>query len=162
MEGFLKTGFSKTSSLKLINSSFINNNEQDYFSTIDLGVVDLKNGNLEIVKKGAAPTYIIHSDGEYEVIKINTLPIGIFNGEKGKIRKTVLKKDDILVMASDGITDALSKEDWIIDALSAINSKNTEYIAETIMKIAEAAKGGSDDDKTVIVAKLCLTDEKTA
>ena len=41
---------------------------------------------LEIVKKGAAPTYIMRSDGEFDVIKSNTLPIGVFGGEKGKIK----------------------------------------------------------------------------
>lgn len=153
LEEFLKTGFSKASSVKLINSSFLNSGENDCFSTIDLGIADLKNGEFEIVKKGAAPTYIMRADGEFDVIKTNTLPIGVFGGEKGKIKKIVLNENDIIVMASDGISDALNKEDWIIDALAAINSDNPEHIAETIMKIA-AASDTDSDDKTVIVTKL--------
>ena len=152
LEEFLKTGFSKASSVKIINSSFLTTESEDIFSTIDLGIVDLKNGDFEIVKKGAAPTYIMRANGDFDVIKNNTLPLGVFGGEKGKIKKTVLMPDDIIVMASDGISDAINKEDWIVDALSAINSTDTEHIAETIMKIAVTSE--SDDDKTVIVGKL--------
>ncbi len=153
LEEFLKTGFSKASSVKLINSSFLSCDEHDSFSTVDLGIVDLKNGDFEIVKKGAAPTYIMRADGEFDVVKTNTLPIGVFGGEKGKIKKTILNENDLIVMASDGISDALNKEDWIIDALAAIKSDNPEYIAETIMKIA-ATSDEENDDKTVIVSKL--------
>ena len=46
-EEFLKTGFSKSTSVKLINSSLLYNFQQDNSSTIDLGILDLKNGELE-------------------------------------------------------------------------------------------------------------------
>lgn len=154
LEEFLKTGFSKDSSVRLINSSILNTGEQDFFSTVDLGIIDMKNGNFEIIKKGAAPTYIMRADGEFEIIKSNTLPMGIFNGEKGKLKKTYLKENDIIVMASDGITDSVSREDWIIDALCAINSKEPEYIAEMLLKISQTADQAGGDDKTVIVSKL--------
>lgn len=154
LEEFLKTGFSKDSSVKLISSSFLNSGEQDFSSTIDLGIIDMKNGDFEIIKKGAAPTYIMRADGEFEIIKSNTLPMGIFNGEKGKLKKTFLCENDIIVMASDGVTDSVPGEDWIIDALCAINSREPEYIAEMILKISQTADKAGGDDKTVIVSKM--------
>lgn len=153
LDKFLKTGFSKASSVKLINSSFINSDIKESSSTVDLSIIDLKNGQLDIIKKGASPTYILRADGECEVISSNTLPLGVFGGEKGKIKKSYLAENDIIVMASDGVCDAIDKEDWIIDALYAMKSKNPEDIATTLLKIAVSAKG-ADDDKTVIVSKL--------
>ena len=154
LEEFLKTGFSKSASIKLINSSLICNSESDFFSTIDLSIMDLKNGEVEIIKKGACPTYIKHANGEYEVIRNNSFPVGVIRGEKNTVNKIKLKENDIIIMISDGIFNSLEKEDWIIDALKAINSNDPDYISDTILKIALSTKNKDNDDMTVIASKV--------
>ena len=154
LEEFLKTGFSKSASIKLINSSLIFNSESDYFSTIDLSIVDLKNGELEIVKKGASPTYIKRANGEFEIIRDNTFPVGVTDSIKNNIKKLRLKENDIIIMISDGIFNCLNKEDWIIDALKAIKSDDEDCISDLIMKIATSTENKDKDDMTVIVSKI--------
>lgn len=156
LEEFMKTGFSRTASVKLINSSLICNSDNEFFSTVDLGIVDFKTGELETIKKGACPTYIKHSNGEYEVIRNDSLPLGVVRNENSTVKKTRLYKDDIVVMATDGICDSLRKEDWIIDALKAIKSDDIECIADTILKIALCTDNKNKDDMTIIVSKLKL------
>ena len=154
MEEFLKTGFSKTTSVKLINSSLMCSGESDYFSTIDLSILDLKNGELEILKRGACPTYIKKADGEFIVIKNNSFPAGIVENKDDIINKIKLSKDDMIIMLSDGIYDSIDKEDWIVDALKAIKSDDPDIISDTLLKIARTTKNKDKDDMTVIVSKV--------
>lgn len=154
LEEFLKTGFSKSASIKLINSSLICNSENDYFSTIDLSIMDLKNGEVEIIKKGACPTYIKHANGEFEIIRNSSFPLGVIRGEQNQINKVKLKENDIIIMISDGIYNAVEKEDWILEALKAINSDNPDYISDMILKIATSTKNKDNDDMTVIASKV--------
>ena len=154
LEEFLRTGFSKSTSVKLINSSLMFNRENDYFSTIDLSIFNLKSGELEILKKGACPTYIKKSNGEYLVIEKDSLPIGIIDEEECVTDIVKLRENDIIVMVSDGIYSAIEKEGWIIEALKAIKSDDPEIIADTLLKIATSTKNKDKDDMTVIVNRL--------
>ncbi len=156
MEEFLKTGFSKSTSVKLINSSLLYNFQQDNSSTIDLGILDLKNGELEILKKGACPTYIKKKTGEYSVIRSTGFPVGILD-ETDKIQKIKLSEGDILIMISDGIYNAVSSEDWILEALKAINSDDPDIISDTLLKICLSTKRKDEDDMTVIAGRVCLS-----
>ena len=153
LEEFLKTGFSKSASVKLINSSLMCNKENDYFSTIDLSIMDLKNGELEILKKGACPTYIKKANGEFLVIRNNSFPAGIIDETKEKTQKIKLSENDLIIMLSDGIYDSIDKEDWIIEALKAINSNDPDVISDLILKIAQSTENKDRDDMTVIVSK---------
>ena len=154
LEDFLKTGFSKRSVLNLINATLLLGPDKDYFSTVDLFVVNLKNLDAEFVKKGAAATYIFRENGEYDIIKGNTLPIGIAKNTREQVRKMRLNVNDLVVMASDGVVEAIDKEDWIVDAVNATNIYVPEELADIIIKIARSAKGEQADDMTVIVTRI--------
>ena len=156
MEEFLKTGFSKTTSVKLINSSLLYNFQQDKTSTIDLAILDLKNGELEILKKGACPTYIKKKNGEYKIIRSTGFPIGIYD-DTDKTERLKLSDGDILVMASDGVYNAVTTEDWILEALKAINTDNPDIISDTLLKISLSTKRKNEDDMTVIASRICLS-----
>lgn len=154
LEDFLKTGFSKRSVLNLINATLLLGPDKDYFSTVDLFVVNLKNLNAEFVKKGAAATYILRENGEYDIIKGNSLPIGIAKTGREQVRKMRLSEGDLIVMASDGVVEAIDKEDWIIDAAQAAMVFSPDELAEIIIKIAQSAASDNKDDMTVIVTKI--------
>ena len=156
MEEFLKTGFSKTTSVKLINSSLLYNFQQNKTSTIDLAILDLKNGELEILKKGACPTYIKKKNGEYKIIRSTGFPVGIYD-DTDKTERLKLSDGDILVMASDGIYNAVTTEDWILEALKAINTDNPDIISDTLLKISLSTKRKDEDDMTVIASRICLS-----
>ncbi len=156
MEEFLKTGFSKSTSVKLINSSLLYNFQQDNSSTIDLGIIDLKNGELEILKKGACPTYIKRKNGEYSIIRNTSFPVGILD-DTNKTEKIKLNEGDILIMISDGIYNAVTSEDWILEALKAIKTDDPDIISDTLLKICLSTKRKDEDDMTVITGRVCLS-----
>ncbi len=153
LEQFLKTGFSKDATLKLINTSMLIKTETDYFSTIDFGLIDLKNGTAEFMKKGASPTYIRRKNGSCEIIAVDNLPAGILNSNAEPIRKLMLQPGDMIIMVSDGICDAICKEHWVIDALNAVHLSTPEDISDILLKIAQSSKH-ANDDMTVMVSEI--------
>ena len=56
-------------------------------------------------------------------------------------------------MLSDGVYDSISKEDWVIEALKAINSNDPDVISDLLIKIAKSTKNKDKDDMTVIVSR---------
>lgn len=66
-----------------------------------MGIVDLYNGELTQYKQGAAPTYIIHSEG-IEVLCGASLPIGVLPEAECDVIHQELEPEDRLVMVSDG------------------------------------------------------------
>ena len=73
----------------------------------------------------------------------------------GEIGSAVLK--DRKVMASDGIYNAVSTEDWILEALKAMNTDNPDIISDTLLKISLSTKRKNEDDMTVIASRICLS-----
>ncbi len=57
LENLLLSGFDKNTSISLINTSLMNQNEE-IFATLDIAIIDLYKGNVELIKSGACPTYI--------------------------------------------------------------------------------------------------------
>ena len=51
LENLLLSGFDKKTSLEMINTSLINQNEET-FATLDIAIIDLYQGNIELIKNG--------------------------------------------------------------------------------------------------------------
>lgn len=158
LERLLTSGFDKDISLGLINSTISLNCKEDMFSTIDIGIIDLIEGNIEFIKNGAAPSYIKHRRN-VEVIKSISLPAGILNNVDLVVYDKDINDGDIIVMCSDGIiesnTEYNNKELWLRDVLENIETDNVQKIADII--IAEAIDNGygiAKDDMTVFVIKV--------
>ena len=161
IEQFMETGFDKDITIKLINSILALNSSDDYYSTIDLSVIDLDNGKTEFVKIGAAPTYIKRND-KIEVIKTASLPAGILGNMEVELVSKQLADGDMLIMISDGILDSYEdidknedKEKMFIKHIEEIKSINPQTIADIVLdKAYKKYDGKPSDDMTVIVVKF--------
>ena len=96
LENLLLSGFDKKTSMELINSSLINQNSE-VFATLDIAIVDLYAGSIEIIKRGACPTYI-KNGSKIQVIKANSLPAGIINSNTGEIEYPYNNKTFIITV----------------------------------------------------------------
>ena len=76
IESLIEAGFRKESAIRLINTLFVMSYEGKKFTTLDMTAIDLYSGNCEIVKNGAAATFIKRKD-RVETIFSSTLPVGI-------------------------------------------------------------------------------------
>ena len=157
LENLLLSGFDKNTSLELINSSLINQNEE-VFATLDIAIIDLYKGNIEFIKSGACPTYI-KDNNKVQIIKANSLPAGIINNTDLQSFDRDISVGEIMLMCSDGILDSnieyKNKELWIKYLLEDIDTTNTKKIADLILNEAiDNNYGVAKDDMSVVVCKF--------
>jgi serine phosphatase RsbU (regulator of sigma subunit) len=76
--------------------------------------------------------------------KGNNLPLGIVDNISVNLQEVEIQKDDILVMASDGV------EDKRFIGLELVKMSNLQKASEKIIGKEEVK-----DDKTVFVIKIC-------
>ena len=157
LENLLLSGFDKEISIDLINTALMNQNEE-LFATLDIAVVDLYLGTIEMIKSGACPTYIKNRK-KVQIVKSNSLPTGIVDEAKMQIFDRDLSSGDILVMCSDGILDSnieyKNKELWLKYMLEDMDTVNTQKIADLILNEAiDNQFGSAKDDMSIIVCKF--------
>ena len=154
----LTTGFDKEVSIGLINSSVNLNSNSETYATLDVSILDLKNGNAEFVKNGACPTFI--KKGKHvEVVKSVSLPAGILDNIDLVVYDKELHGGEFIIMCSDGILESnkelANKEIWIKELLENIETDEVQKIADIILQEAlDNNVGIAKDDMTVLVARI--------
>ena len=155
LEQLMKNGFGKQTSLKLINSALMMGNQWDSPMAIDVAMVDLYSGTCNLLKMGAACTYIKRGNW-VECIKSATLPIGAL---KNPDMETVSKKmynGDFIIMVSDGIIDSLEgidREGMLGKIIMDADTNNPQKMANLIMEeVSKVSEKKPKDDMTVLVA----------
>lgn len=143
LEELLKSGMLPENALKLLNGAELLRGEER-FTTVDLLAVDLKSGEAELLKWGAAPSY--YRQGE-RVEKIGTAvpPPGVgVGGEHIPERYTLsLSGGELLVLRSDG---ACSEE--IEEALRSYTGTSSVALAAYLI----SGISGEDDMTAVTVS----------
>lgn len=152
------SGFEKETALELINTSIAMKAKDEVFATLDISILDLYSGNIEVLKNGACPTFIKRGK-DIKVIHAISLPAGILNSIDSVVFDADIKTGDIIVMCTDGIIDAnreaINKEEAFMQFLQNINIENPQKIADIIVKeCIDYGYGKANDDMTVIVAKI--------
>ena len=153
----LRAGFDVDLAMKTINGILMSENQDERFATVDLALIDRAKGRAKIYKMGAATTFIRH-DGRVSMLKRQALPAGITSGLDLEYIDISLKRGDLLVMVSDGVTDCDRKDyncDWLRSRLLEIGSRDPETIAELIVnKAAEKYGIHERDDLSVMTASI--------
>ena len=156
LQDFLKAGFIKNTAVKMINSTLAMKAGKESFSTIDMAEIDLRSGKTEFLKVGAAQSYIMHG-GEIEIISEKALPVGILDDIQIPTVERNLSDGDIVVMASDGISETgygNLKGAWIKDVI-AEHGDNMQSLADEVLKNArKKAYPKPCDDMTVAVMRI--------
>lgn len=157
-EDFISAGFNKSTAINMINSVLVLKAGSESFSTLDVCTIDLFKAEAEFIKIGAVTSFIKHEDS-VEVIKSNSLPVGILSSVEPESYTKRLADNDIIIMISDGILDSSNslnnKEGFIISILESTTSNSPSEIADKILNAAiENSKGSVDDDMTVLAARI--------
>ncbi len=157
MEQFFEAGFPRKTALNLINSTWMGKGMEPGAATLDLCTLDLHQGTYEILKQGAATTFILENN-QVKMIRGQDLPMGLcvrggfsaFHGELGK--------EAYIIMVSDGVLDAFWQEDGelaVEDLLLYEKQNNPKLLANAILEEALIASNGrARDDMTVLVLGL--------
>lgn len=158
LERLLGSGFDKDTSIKLINSAILTANKDDNYATLDISILDLYTGNMELLKNGACPTYV-KKNRNVSLIKSTSLPTGIMKNIQIDTYDKDLEDGDIVIMCSDGILDSnmefANRDLWLKYLLEDIQTDIPERIADIILREAiDNCVGKPKDDMSVIVFKV--------
>ncbi len=128
-----------------VNRMLLAQNEAEMYATLDAISIDLHTGETELLKYGAPPSFLIR-DGEVSTIMGEALPCGILPEAKPSVIRMRLKRNDRIVLCSDGVQDVLPNgtEQAIRDI--PFGEPKT---GEQLLKLARAH--GGTDDMTVMV-----------
>lgn len=155
IENFYKVGFDNEIILESVNKLLAVNNQENY-ATLDVCLLDLDKETADFIKVGA-PFGVVKRERNIEKIEGGALPIGALDSISPAIYKTTISVKDIVIMATDGITDAFENEENFIDFVSKLATNNPQSLADSILNEALRLNGMSaKDDMTVLVARTYL------
>ena len=152
IESFYKAGFNRDTVIGLTNKLLTFTGGERY-NTLDMCIVDLSAGYCDFIKMGACPAFIKRGEN-VTVIEGESLPMGAFDEIKPSIIKSKIKENDMIVLASDGITDSVGVDELVF-LLQKVRTPNPQELASIIKK--RATERGALDDISVIVGKVYPT-----
>lgn len=144
------SGFSRDVALESVNRLLLKR-EQDMYATLDALYLNLRSGQAEFIKCGAPPTFVYRADCLHTVAA-EALPAGIVDEATPAIQRARIRKNDAIIMFSDGALDALGErtQQAICEALD--DAPDSQTAADRLLETALAA--GAEDDMTVMVIQI--------
>ena len=153
VETFYKAGIKSETVLSTVNKILTFGNE-DNFTALDIGVIDLFSGLADFIKIGSPFSFIITSSS-VKIIEGNSLPLGILDEMNPTTCRTKLSSGDVIVFVSDGISDAFSSSSDLITFLSNERAVNPKTLADNVLeKALSLSDGKANDDMTVFCIRL--------
>lgn len=149
IELFFEAGFDQNQVIPMVNR-ILSMRTKEVFAAVDLCLVDLVQGHCQMVKTGAAPSWIIRN-GIAESITAPALPIGIVDHVRPGVIERSIEPGDTIVLLSDGIADLMTPEelpDWLGQVERA---QSAAEAAEALLAMARARAEGRDDMTAVVL-----------
>lgn len=154
MERFLEAGFCKEKAFSMVNNAIASQNACCNLTTLDVCAVNLLTGEAELIKAGAAPSFIKHG-GYVDEVSADTLPLGSMDALSPIVQTIHLADTDMLVMVSDGVSDAFENEGQIREVIARNRTVNPKELSDCILQHAINSQGGRiRDDMTVLVCTV--------
>jgi stage II sporulation protein E len=158
LERFLRSGVAPDTAVRMLSGLLLLRGEGEAgFATVDLVCVDLFSGKVEMLKCGAAPSYI-KSGKSVRRVKCKSLAAGLGAPPLDTPDHVTmeLQVGSIAVIVSDGAI-ASGDDEWLVSAISGYEGANPRELAAMIVEAA-SKKSGCEDDITAIA--LCLTNRE--
>ena len=121
-------------------------------------LIDLATGMAEFTKLAACRSLILRK-GEVIAVEGGKLPLGILERVQPTVYAIRLEPGDVVVMASDGVMDAVAPE-VLSECLIAHGRQPPAMLAETILSAVERRLDPHRrDDMTAMCARIALRRE---
>lgn len=151
IESFYRAGIESGIVLSLANK-LLKLGAEDMFSTLDIAVLDMQSGGLDVVKLGSASSFIIRKDN-IEMLTCTAAPIGIVDDVESITSRYQLFDGDMLLMMSDGVFDALEGK-GVCEVIDETDTQNPQTLADSVLE--KALESGATDDCTVLAMRLFM------
>ena len=153
LENFYKAGFDNEMILTSINKLLSLSNDE-HFNALDVTVLDFQNNTMDFIKLGAPKGYLKRSE-ETIVIGTNGLPLGVLEEMKPHITQKKVENFDMIIMVTDGISDAFGSSDALKNYIHTLDTINPQTMADSILQQAMTLEDGKpQDDMSVSVVRV--------
>lgn len=146
--------------LKSVNQLFYENSDDGSFATIFFADYDDSSGRLCYANCGHLPALLLRADGHLERLSSTATVLGLFEGWECSVEEVHLAPGDILVLYSDGITEAENAqeeqfgESRLIETMLAHRHLSVRSLLETIVEtVQKFSEGEQADDITLVLAR---------
>jgi len=143
----MSIGVKELDALDCVNRLLICKGEYDMYATLDAMTFDYASGAARFLKLGAPPTYILRQ-GEVTELRAETLPIGIVEAIRPARKELMLKPGDAVIMATDGITDALGE--GMVAAIASLGPEREPRDMARALLMRAMSKSRNDDMSVMV------------
>ncbi|MBU0970539.1 MAG: SpoIIE family protein phosphatase [Proteobacteria bacterium] len=145
------------------NNALCRDNEQSMFVTVFLAIYNTQTRVLSYTSAGHNPPYVVAADGS--VRQINPIPgfvLGGFEGGLYRVEQTTLNGGDGLYVYSDGVTEAMNKdneeygENRLKEVLEANAVATARHLNDQVIKDLQGFVDGAaqSDDITMLFVRV--------
>ncbi len=148
-----------------INDRMSEDNPQEMFVTLFIGVLDLPTGRLRYCNAGHNPPVIISEMGDTKQKTFlacdSNIPVGVMGGWKFTQQEVSITPGTTLFLYTDGLTEAENKEhhlfgdDRMIEALSV--DAGSQGITEQMEKAVHEFTGDAEQSDDLTMLTICYT-----
>lgn len=162
IKNLAKTGLTPEETVTKTNKQICKSNEQGFFVTLFLCVLELSTGKLTCVNAGHNPPLIKRAKDKFEYFQCKpNLVIGAMNGINYESCEIQLNPGDSIFLYTDGITEALNKnkdfygENRLVMKLNSITDISAENILSEVKSDVEefSIDEAQADDITMLAFK---------
>ena len=144
-----------------INNAISEQNDENMFVTLFIGVLDLNSGVLDYCNAGHNAPVSMSKDGCSMIEVLPNLPIGVMNGFTYQAQQMKMNRSDKLFLYTDGLTEAENErhdqygEQRMIDNLTAMNDLRPHEIVGRMEKSVKefAGEAPQSDDLTMLAIR---------
>ena len=153
LEKLVMAGIDREMAVKLINSVLVLRSFEDGYATLDLLLLDLYVGEGSLIKNASANSYVCR-ENRVGVMASRALPPGVIGEVETSGRKFLLKDGDVVLLVSDGVTDAEANDEWIKAFLLRNAEADAQASADKLIAEAKRRASSYSDDMTAILIKI--------
>ncbi len=148
--------------VRVANNSMCSGNDADMFVTAWIGVVDLVSGEVEFISAGHNPPVVIKGGEASFIEQKSGFVLAGLEDIKYKKQKTGIEPGDILLLYTDGVTEAenvkheLFGDDRLLESCSKATEKDPDGVISTVREDIDSYVGRADqfDDITMLCVQL--------
>ncbi len=150
--------------VRSVNALFHDSTAPNRFATMFFGDYDERTRTLTYVNCGHNPPLLLRADGGADWLAPTAVAIGFFGDLVSRTAARILEPGDVLVMYSDGITEAWSEageeygEARLLDVIREHRDLPArDLIARVVANVKAFSAPAQSDDWTLIVARVRAT-----
>ncbi|MBR1584814.1 MAG: SpoIIE family protein phosphatase [Clostridia bacterium] len=150
----LEAGYTRAQAMTAVNGAMLSATGGEKFATVDLCLIDLWTGEAALNKMGACASILVQGQ-KSQWIEGEALPLGIIERVTPMEHHFTLGEGDLLLLMSDGITDAFPAEEDILSIVKQYRADTAQHLADALLREAVMRKDGlPPDDMTVLCARI--------